>query len=287
MRRLERGLRVVGAGLSFAWFGGSAVWLVGVVFPVLRLLPGDRQAHEDRAQRAVHRVFRTFVSFMRALHLIEVRVEGAERLHGGGRVVVANHPTLLDVVLLVSLLPQADCVVKRAIFGNPFMRGVARATGYLPNDRGEAVVEACAERLRRGRTVLLFPEGTRSPRDGLGRFRRGAAHAALRSGCPLLPVTLRCEPPALLRGQPWYDVPDATIRYSLDVGEPIDAREFAGASRGAAARRLTGVLREHFARSLESSSASRATRRESGTIESAGRRVGKPADSDVRARNLL
>jgi 1-acyl-sn-glycerol-3-phosphate acyltransferase len=169
----------------------------------------------------------------------------------GGAVVVATHPTLLDYVVLGSLVPQLDCVVKPEIFRSRFMRGVATAAGYLANDAGDALVDTCAERVAAGRSLLLFPEGTRSPRGELGPFRRGAAHTALRSGRPLRPVVIHCHPASLTRGQKWYDVPERAMRFTLDVGEAIDPTPLGvGVPRAVAARRITAALRDHFEKAL-------------------------------------
>jgi len=151
-----------------------------------------------------------------------------------------------------SLMPQLDCVVKREAWSNPFMRGVVMAAGYIPNDAGESLVDRCVERIEQGCSLLVFPEGTRSPEGGLGVFQRGAAHAALRSGRPLLPVSIRCEPPTLMRGQKWYEVPPRRMRFSIDVGEPIAPPALsAGEPRGLAARRMTAELRDFFAKRLQ------------------------------------
>jgi len=150
-------------------------------------------------------------------------------------------------VILISRMPQVDCVVKRAAWRNPFLRGIVSAADYVPNDDGEALVEACAERLRAGRSVLLFPEGSRSPRGGLGRFQRGAARIALRCGSPVVPVVMRCDPPALAQGQPGY-LPSRKLRFSVDVGEPIAPGSCGDPDEApaVAARRLTAELRSHF-----------------------------------------
>ena len=100
---------------------------------------------------------------------------------------------------------------------NPFTRGVVRGAGYVPNDTGESTLEACVARIRAGRTVLLFPEGTRSPRGELGPFRRGAAHVALAAGVPALPISISCRPPGLMRGQAWYEVPERRMQYTLQA----------------------------------------------------------------------
>src|SRR6185436_20227364 len=100
-----------------------------------------------------------------------------------------------------------------AAHGNPFLRGVVRRAGYLSNDHGDAIVAECVARLRDGRSVIVFPEGTRSPSTGLGAFQRGAAHIALTRGCPLLPVVITCRPPTLGKGARWHDVPDHRVEF--------------------------------------------------------------------------
>ena len=255
-RRLGRAWRALRTGLAFAMFGILGLGLGLVVFPLERWrargAPAD--AVERRCQRHVYGVFRVFTALLRGLGLAEVRIRGTEHLLAPGTLLVANHPTLLDVVMIGACMPQLDCVVKKSAWSNPFMRHVVSATGYVPNDLGEAVIDACAERLRRGRSLLLFPEGQRSPEGGLGPFMRGAAHLALKSGRPLTPVVVRCTPPTLMRGQKWYQVPERRMCFDIEVCKPIRFQLGADPAepRAAAARRITSDLRDFYQKRLHS-----------------------------------
>jgi 1-acyl-sn-glycerol-3-phosphate acyltransferase len=247
--RLFRLWRIFGTGLSFVVFGAVAVVLSLVVFPLCRLWPGPRFARETRVQRVVHHAYRGFVGLMQGLGLFDDEWIGLERLRTPGpHLVVANHPSLIDVVQIVAKLPQADCVMGEAWARNVFTGRAARMAGYVTDAGGADVVETCAERLRAGRTVVLFPEGTRSPASGMHPFRRGAAHVALETGVPLEPIAIHVEPPMLKKNQPWWDVPDRPGYYLFHVGEPIAPAPFeaAGVSRVLAARRMTAALREHI-----------------------------------------
>ncbi len=238
--------RVLGTGLSFAVFGASALSLALLAFPLCHLVPGEAWVKEARVQRLIHHAYRFFIGFMEALGLIHTEWIGADRLSGPGPyLIVANHPTLIDVVHVISRLPQADCVIADGYARNPFVGLAAWWAGYITNARGAAVVDACVERLRAGRTVVFFPEGTRSPREGMHPFRRGAAHVALRAGVPLQPIVISCDPRMLGKGQVWWDVPESPGRYTLRVVEPIDLHEAsaAGGSDALAARKLTDGLR--------------------------------------------
>ena len=247
--------RIGAFALGFAAFGALCLLLTFVVFPLMRLGRAPREEHELRAQRIVHGQFRGYLRILRALDIADVSVIGEERLREpGAHLLVANHPTLIDVIVIGSLIPQLDCVVKHAAWSNPFMLGVVKATGYLANDDGVALVEAGAERLRRGRSLLLFPEGTRSPLDGLQPFQRGAAHLALRTGLPILPVYIRCKPRSLMKGQKWWDVPPGRMRFSVEICEPLHGKELVDPSepRARAARRLTATLRDFYVKKLHS-----------------------------------
>jgi 1-acyl-sn-glycerol-3-phosphate acyltransferase len=249
-----RGWRIARTGSAFAFFGIAGAIFGLFVFPLVHHLAPDRETGELRVQRLVQQIFHAFVGYMRAVRILEIEVRGAERLREAkGRVIVANHPTLLDVVVLGALMPQLDCVVKKTAWSNPFMKGVVTAAGYVPNDLGEELIEACSARLLRGRDLLLFPEGTRSPEGDLRGFQRGAAHVALRARRPILPVVIDCDPPSLMRGQKWYDVPDRRLRLTIEIGEALDPELLleGGEPRGTAARVVTAALRDFYEKRLQ------------------------------------
>jgi 1-acyl-sn-glycerol-3-phosphate acyltransferase len=251
-RRFERLSRTVRSGIGFAIFGIMSVLLTLTVAPLVRVFSSNAEEREMRTQWLVHRAFRFFLRIVEGLGVARIRVEGAERLAAPGSLVVANHPTLIDVIALIAHMPQADCIVKEQAFRNPLLRGMVMGAGYLPNTGGQALVDACSERLRAGRSLVLFPEGTRSPRGGLGTFQRGAAHIALATGCDLLPAMITCDPPTLMKGQHWYDVPERPFHLEVRVGEPLSAKEFGvGVSRLRASRTLTASLREEFEKRMD------------------------------------
>jgi len=248
--RADRGWRALRTGLAFVSFGVGAL----VVAALVRLFArGPAARRQVQTQRIVHRAFQFFAWWMARLGLLRVSWVDVERLRRSGPCLfIANHPTLIDVVLLLARVPQADCIVKTAARRNPLMHSIVSAAGYLANDEGDALVDACAGRLAEGRSVVLFPEGTRSPGGGLGRFQRGAAHIALKSGCPIVPIVITCRPPTLLKGQRWHDVPDRRAEYVLRVVGPIDPARYLNAETPlpVAARRLTADLQTLYERGL-------------------------------------
>jgi 1-acyl-sn-glycerol-3-phosphate acyltransferase len=247
-RKLNRAWRIFATGFVFVLFGVGALVLSLTMFPILRLSTWHADTARRRIQRGMQLTFRAYMEVMRVLGILTYRVDGAEHLREPGRLVIANHPTLLDVVLLVSQMPEVDCIVKQGLWRNPFLRWPVLWAGYLPNSEGEQLIDACAATLKHGHSLLVFPEGTRSVPGKPLRMQRGAAHIALTADAEILPVTITCEPPTLFKGNPWYRVPARRFHLQVVVGAPIAARDFLQDNEGQArsARRLTQWLLAHF-----------------------------------------
>lgn len=247
-RKLNHAWRIFATGFAFALFGIAALAVSVTVFPVLRLSTWNAETARRRIQHAMQLTFIAFMQVARMLGILTFRVEGAERLREPGRLIVANHPTLLDVVLLVSQMPQVDCIVKRSLWRNPILRWPAAWAGYLPAVAGAELVEECSATLRRGRSLLVFPEGTRTVPGKPLHLQRGAAHIALAADSQILPVTITCDPPTLSKGNPWYRVPARRFHLHAVVGAPIAARDFIRDDEAPSrtARRLTQWMLAHF-----------------------------------------
>jgi len=245
VRGLDRGWRIFATGLSFTVFGCSTLLLTATLFPLLWLWSRDVDERRLRFQHTYHRGCRFFIGFMKTLGLISYEVHGLEHLRGGNRLILANHPSLIDAVFLLSWMPEAVCIVKQALWHNPFLSWAVRAAGYIGNASPEGLIEDCTASLRAGHTLIVFPEGTRSVPGRPPQFKRGAARIALGAAVPIIPVQICCEPITLTKGQKWYQVPERTPHYSFVVGAPLPAARFAatpGESTSQAARRLTRQL---------------------------------------------
>ncbi|MGH8462003.1 MAG: lysophospholipid acyltransferase family protein [Stenotrophobium sp.] len=263
--RLNYGWRVIATGLSFALFGIGGILLSLTLFPLARLLSANSDTTRRRTQFIMHASWRVFIGFMKYAGILSWELRGGERLRQPGRLIVCNHPSLLDVVFMISFMPRVDCIVKTAILRNPFMRWPAAWAGYVASDDPEALVEACAQRLRMGHSLLVFPEGTRSRPAELIHLKRGAAQIALAANAEVLPVTLTVVPTTLTKGRLWYHIPPRRFHVTVSVGEALRPADFQpqGTSRTLAARRLTGHLERHFTAQVAQLTAEQAANRRS------------------------
>jgi 1-acyl-sn-glycerol-3-phosphate acyltransferase len=249
---LDRCWRVVATAICFVGFGLACVAMALVGLPLLRATTPDAVRRAHRAQAIIHYSFRLLVWLFRALGVITVEVYGRQRLRRSGLLVLANHPSLIDVVLLISLLQQATCVVKSRLWENPLTWGPVLAAGYLSNSQDSRLIDEGVAALRRGENLLMFPEGTRTRLNSPIRLQRGAANIAVRARCPVTPVVIRVSTPLLPKGAKWYRVPPTRPHFVIEVKDDINVKAYLDRNRSAslAARELTSGLQGFFEREI-------------------------------------
>lgn len=242
--RRSRSWRLPATALGFGLFGGGAVVLSLSLFPLLYLMP-FRQKHRW-TRLLIAGVFRLYLRLLRWLGLATYELHHIERLRVPGQLIIANHPSLLDVVFIIAFTGDTSCVVKGSLWRNPFTAIAVRAANYISNARDD-LFAACVDSLRQGQSLIIFPEGTRSQPGEPLRFHRGPSNVALSAGVSITPVVIRCEPAALLKRQKWYAIPANPPHFTVAVEEPIASAPYrAGYLQSAAARHLTRDLVAFF-----------------------------------------
>jgi 1-acyl-sn-glycerol-3-phosphate acyltransferase len=229
MRAPYRAIRVFLIASAFFFFWLGAVLQAWTLFPAMALVYRDELRRRRACQRVLKHGFRLFHGYMRVLRLLETKVVGGADPPDAPFVMIANHQTLVDVTALLATYDGVCCFVKTEHMNNPFIGRLLRYAGHIDAGGGDALggaaaIQAGIERIEQGFSVLIFPEGTRSPRGGMHPFRRGAFELACRAGVPIFPVFITCNPPALMKGVPFWRQTDETAQLRLYPWELIDAR---------------------------------------------------------------
>jgi len=151
----------------------------------------------DSSNNLSHKVSSLWARLLCALNGIEVDIEGMEHvLTDQPQIFIANHQGFFDIFALNGFLPvQLRWVAKSSLFYIPFVGWSMRASGSIPVDRGNRKKAYQAflmtiEKLKAGNSIVIFPEGTRSEDGTIGPFKKGGPLLSVRSGAPLVPVTL-------------------------------------------------------------------------------------------------
>lgn len=251
--RLSRTWRIPATGIGFALFGLGGVVLSLSVFPVLYFMPVNKMRRARATRRVIAWVFRNYVRVLRALGLLSYEFHRVEQLHRPGQLIIANHPSLLDVVFLMGLT-DASCVVKASLWRNPFTAMAVRAANYVSNSDPD-LYNRCVDTFKAGHSLIIFPEGTRTKPGQPMVFHRGPSNLALSAGMAMTPVVICCEPATLMKNQQWYEVSAQPPHYTISVLPDVATAPYmaGGQMQSMAARQLTRDLIELFTLQLQSS----------------------------------
>ncbi|CAM3692086.1 lysophospholipid acyltransferase family protein [Rheinheimera salexigens] len=254
MQQLNHWYRILATGFCFAVFGIGGVLLSLTVFPLQRLFIRDLEQRKRHARHTVHKAFKGFIALMRFVGIFNFNFTASAQLEQArGQIIIANHPSLIDVVALIAMTPQADCVVKAQLFSNPFMRGVITSTGYISNSDPDKLLDDCAASLNKGNNLIIFPEGTRSTPGSTLVFQRGAANIALRAKRGYLALYICCQPSTLTKQEKWYQVPAKKPTLSIKYLQDIQLTDYLERiqSPSLAARQLTRDLQYFYQQAVK------------------------------------
>lgn len=250
LARINHGWRWVATAFSFFVFGLGGILLPLFAVPVLYLMPGTERQRERRAQGVIHHSFRFYIGMMKFLGVLSYELEGVDKLRKA-KLILANHPSLIDVIFLISLVPNANCVVKGGLVRNPFTRGPIKTAGYIINESSEFVISAASEAFSKGDALIIFPEGTRTTPQQPSSLKRGAANVAIRAAADITPVLIECVPTTLSKENRWYHVPSKKVHFRIKVCEKISVAPYlAESAPSVGARKLTTDLTEYFNKEL-------------------------------------
>ena len=198
---------------------GSLLWNL-LAWPLL-LLPRATGRRIGRA--AIAHGYRLYWRITHAVGMLELDAEALDALRDeGGLVVVANHPSMLDALMLVARLPRAACIMKASLIRNPFLGPGARLARYIRNDSAFGMVQLAVKDLQDGGQLVLFPEGTRTTVQPLNPFHASFALIAWRAQVPVQAVFIDTDSPYLGKGWPLWRLPPLPIRFRVRLGRRFE-----------------------------------------------------------------
>jgi 1-acyl-sn-glycerol-3-phosphate acyltransferase len=193
--------------LGTAWvtvnLGGSELFLWYVLRPILKLVSPSQA--DDRLRRTTSWMARGLVKW---LPFGKLEFQGLEpRALAKPAIVISNHQSAVDVMLMVSLPGDVRQTAKRRVFDSPVLGIGCKLLGHIlvePNDP-QTTLQRCREKLAEGASVHFYPEGTRSPDGWVQRFHRGAFELAVELNQEILPIVLCDTWTAVPRDGYWFE----------------------------------------------------------------------------------
>lgn len=202
-----------------------------------------------RGEYTTHRVSVLWAQILLRLTSVRVTVEGRENiLRGRPQVFMANHQSGFDIlIVLANIDTYFAWIAKKELFAVPVFGHALAKTGSIPIDRKNFVramrsINDAARRIREGKSVMTFPEGTRSMDGQIHPFKKGVFHLALKAGVPIVPVTIigsgEIMPKKSLRVHPGH--------VTLVIDKPIDVSSYSEEALDDLLNRVYDVIASHY-----------------------------------------
>ncbi|MBO9650233.1 MAG: 1-acyl-sn-glycerol-3-phosphate acyltransferase [Variovorax sp.] len=219
----------------------SLVWnlVAMVLYP---LLPAE--AGRALGRSVIAYAYRSFWASASLCGMMRIDASCLDALRNErGLIFVANHPTMLDALLLVARLPRSACIMKADLMRNVFLGAGARLARYIRNDSARTMVKQAVEDLKSGGQLVIFPEGTRTVTPPLNAFRPGVTLIAKLAQSPIQTVFIDTDSPYLAKGWPLWRVPPLPIVFRLRLGQRFAPSQDSDA--------LLNQLEHYFRHSME------------------------------------
>jgi 1-acyl-sn-glycerol-3-phosphate acyltransferase len=203
----------------------------------------------DRRGKVIHHYGRLWGKIALLVNRVKVRVEGIEHLKGEGPYIfMSNHQGTYDIFALLGHLPfQFRWLAKKELFSIPFFGWVMAAAGYVSVDREgtrktvEAMNEA-AQKIREGMSVVIFPEGSRSPDGSIQPFKKGGFTLAIKSKVPIIPISIIGSREIMPKGK--LTVTSGEIRIRID--HPIETQNYSLKDRKSLMEKVRQTISKNF-----------------------------------------
>ncbi len=206
-----------------------AMWMP-LALPLHLLLP--KRLGQRIGRRVIHKACRLYLAFLGRFCLCRFDLAAMESLRDErSLVVVANHPSLLDAIIIMAYLPNVVCVMKSSLMDNPLLGAATRLAGYIRNHSPLSLVRQAREQLAEGAQLLIFPEGTRTERFPIGRCTGSAGLISARAKAPVQTLLIEFSTPYLGKRWPLLKKPELPLSVGVRIGRryapPVDATAFA------------------------------------------------------------
>jgi 1-acyl-sn-glycerol-3-phosphate acyltransferase len=203
----------------------------------------------DRRGRMIHWYARLWGRIALLSNQVSVKVEGMDHLKGEGPYIfMSTHQGYYDVFALLGHLPfQFKWLVKKELFSVPFLGWTMAAAGYINIDREgtrktvEALNEA-AKKIREGMSIVIFPEGSRSPNGSIQPFKKGGFTLAIKSKVPIVPVAITGSREIMPKDR--LTVTSGKIR--IRIGYPIETKGYSLKDRKPLMEKVKETIVDNF-----------------------------------------
>jgi len=204
-------------GFAILLFGIGAGFISFVIFPINKIFI-KKNNYKMACCEVIQKTWKFITWFLEVTKIIKLEIEEKDNLTNiSGKIIVASHRSLIDIVILISLIPKSICLAKKELMKNFLFRNILE-TLYITNDVDlDEFKETTVKALNDGYNVIIFPTGKRNKQNEDLRIHKGPALISIISGVSIIPISINCSSDFLQLNQPILDAGNKTITYRIKL----------------------------------------------------------------------
>lgn len=205
---------------AFIFFVIGSILFFPISVLVIKLYTRNDDKRKKNTRILVKYAFKALLGYCQIFGMFKIKYINFNNVNNlQNSIIIANHPTLIDVLMVISKTnPNTISIVANKLTKS-FMKNTIATLGYLSNNLN---IEEIAEKTKFGENILLFPEGTRTKTNNKFVFHKGAAYLAYKQNKPIIPVYISCSIPEYMNNNFFsWKAPIKKPILTLEVGEPI------------------------------------------------------------------
>ena len=216
--------------ISFFVFGLGAALLNFFVFPFIK-------NNKTLCSDIIHYAWKFFVYFMMILGLFKLDIKNLSKIEN--KVIVATHPSFIDIVILIALIPHSTCFVKKELAYNPILKNLVNSIFITNEVELEELKSESKKMLDLGFNVIIFPSGIRHRRNEFPKIKKGASLIALNANKNIVPIRFFSNDDFMFINQPFYEVGEKRVTFELEQLPEINVQDFISASEIVSKKKIT------------------------------------------------
>src|SRR5574344_1647579 len=223
MKRIRSALII----FAFLFFGFGASILNFFVFPLIHIFIKDKKNRKYKYSDIIHSTWNIFIKFLELLTLIKVNTNDIEKLKNiKNKIIVSTHPSFVDIVILIALIPRSTCFVKKELAQNPILKNLVNSI-FITNDIDlEELKMKSKEVTDLGFNLIIFPTGIRHRKNEFPKIKKGASLISTFTDKNIVPIKVFSDSDFLFINQPFYAGGNRLVTFEVEVQDEINISDF-------------------------------------------------------------
>lgn len=218
------------ASTGFFIFGAGSIICNFCLFPFIK-------NNKELCSDIIRGLWKFFINFLISVRLIKLDIKKLDKIEN--KVIVATHPSFIDILILMSLIPKSTCFVKKELAHNPILKNIIGSI-FITNDIDtEELKRETKFMLDKGFNIIVFPTGIRHRKNEHLKIKKGASLVALNAGKNIVPIKIFSDEDFLFINQPFYAVGTKTVTFEIEQCPEIDIEQYRNESEIVTKKEIT------------------------------------------------